>query len=156
MLKCCWEAVLVLFLSPSPFPEEHHYLQACRVMVSGQFIEHIWFSSQGDHLPGTFQAWALEALYSKKPLSPRQTRMTDHLIIFHILTEPEETLETTVIPTQWFLLTCWLKPSPLYQFSFFLIHTFLGSEEIIKYCDQRCNHQHSRIKLNKRYCCLIL
>lgn len=152
MLKCCSEAVLVLFLSPSSFPEEHHYLQACRVMINGQFIEHIWFSwpfawdfsglspgslafqetpqSQAnqddwspDHLPYSDRAWR----------DPRNHSDSYSMIPFEVLVKTESSL-------------------PIY----FLIHTFLRSEEIIKYYDQICNCQHSRIKLNKRYCCLIL
>lgn len=98
-----WTALLFLSLVPSrdtevPLPPGIHYLQACRGTISGQFIQHIRFSNQGDHLPGTFLVLALKSLISRKPLSPRQTRTTGHPIIFHVLIEPEETLEITVIP----------------------------------------------------------
>lgn len=71
-------------------------------MVSGQFIQHMLFSNQSDQLVLVclrLLILALKVLYTRKPLSPRQTRALGHPIIYHILMELEETLEITVIPT---------------------------------------------------------
>lgn len=78
----------LLSLSPVPILDEVHYLQVCRVLVSGQFIQTYYSAIRVTSV--SWFAWNISGFSTGGPAfqeapSPRQPRMVGHLIIYHAL-----------------------------------------------------------------------